>query len=390
ISRRGLTAAGLALTTVGAIGVAPTMNANAAELTIPKPAATTTGLADEPTPPPPLDGGVAQQAGTLRTRSLPGLSAQGLGATPTRKLRTPAAVYAPKGLPPLPGTPAVGQAGASLALRAKATLPAQAAPTALAAMQAAQSSVKYFYASASQQVIADGTSAWLTIGKPYLHERDSHSIGQIAVSTHDPASGSGGESKPNQVLEVGWIVSRHVNKDDKQNLDEPHLFIHYWVDGKNKCYNCAYGVPAGAVNSPGDLLPAGATKRFGIQHVGGYWWVWYDTSWVAYFPDSTWNGKFTRVELAQWYGEVAAGGSVPCSEMGNGTPPVPSTTPPGNPALIYGIKFLPANSPTTPAVDINTSYLGNSSYYSVSPRTEPENPTKYDWIRYGGKGGSCS
>jgi hypothetical protein len=379
ISRRGLTAAGLAITAVGAVGVASTLNASAAQVAKPAPVVTSSSAVDDEPLPPPLFGGATQKAGGatqkagraaqkagVAARSLSGFSVQSEGAAEEGSPQAPTPVYAPKGLPPLPGRAAAKPAKGATALRAQAeAATTSAATTSAAALAEAPSpSVNYFYSTSSQEAVTDGTTATMTIGKPSVHSRDSHSLAEIAVRSKDGQS----------AIEVGWTVSRHVNEQDKANLDEPHLFVYRWVNGKGACYNaCDFLLHSTAAKAPGDLLTAGETKKFGIQHVGNSWWIWYDKGWIGRFPDSTWGGDFTKSDLVQWWGEVAAGSSVPCSEMGDGVPA-------GDPDAA---EFQPITLINGPLVNIAS---GASAYYSIKPN-RILNSTRYNGFRYGGNGG---
>src|SRR5690242_12514739 len=54
-----------------------------------------------------------------------------------------------------------------------------------------------------------------------------------------------------------------------------------------------------------------------MQYSQGNRWIWYQSEWFGYFPGSVWNNGFTQVQLAQWFGEVSASSSAPCTDMGN-------------------------------------------------------------------------
>jgi Neprosin len=164
-------------------------------------------------------------------------------------------------------------------------------------------SVNYFYAVGSQVASSDGAYANIAIGKPLLDKGDYHTLTEISVQSADGQ----------QIVEVGWTVDRTVNGDD-----DPHLFVYHWVDRQQSCYNACGWVPYGKSATPGDTLPVNVSKRFGIQHANGAWWIAYDTDWIGYFPDSLWDGNYTRSGVQQFFGEVAASSTRPCSAMGNG------------------------------------------------------------------------
>jgi hypothetical protein len=160
----------------------------------------------------------------------------------------------------------------------------------------------YFYSVGTQIGDSDGAYGNLSIAKPKLVTGDFHTLAEIAVQSADSS----------QIVEVGWNVDRVVNGDD-----DPHLFVFHWVDGKGTCYNACGYVPYTDAK-PGDTVPYGLSKRFGIQFFGGNWWIAYDTDWIGYFPGDLWGGKYTRSGLQQFFGEVAAGSTTPCTQMGNG------------------------------------------------------------------------
>ncbi len=426
ISRRGLTAAGLALAAVAAVGVTSTLEAGAAQVGAPRlPATSVPALSDlsasDDTPPPPLPGAdkptasaaaaakvsrfSAWQADTARV-SGPRPDAARADAPPP-----PTSVDAPKGLPPLA---VAGAAKPATALRSgippttssATALSAAAPPAPLAAAPAPSPTVKYFYATgefnavAAKRAAVDGATAMMTIGKPALHSRDSHSLAEIAVQSVNE------EGKPDgrQVVEVGWTVDRQVNK---KNPTEPHLFVYRWVngdptDGKGKhCYNsseCGFVPHDSATSAPGDKLTAGETKKFGIQHFENAWWIWYDKGWIGRYPDSIWGNTFTKVDHVQWFGEVAAGGATPCSEMGKGRSARSSGA-----ARFYAINLLTNGSPNTKStptdVSVGTWPLA-LTYYDIykppppTPSTPPsppeDEPKPVNHFFYGGKGGDCS
>jgi hypothetical protein len=216
----------------------------------------------------------------------------------------------------------------------------------------APSTTAYFhYAVSTQTGDTDGTWANLTVEKPKLVDGDFHTLAELSVQSAD------GE----QIVEAGWNVDRSVNKDS-----DPHLFVYYWKDKKGQCYNaCGFTMYSKTVK-PGDTLPVGTQKRFGIQHSSGAWWVAYDSEWIGYFLDKNWDGKYTKAGAVQWFGEVAAATSgKPCTQMGNGLEAVD-----GNAARIGSISMT--NGPA-----VNVAPRVTSKYYSVLWRSETT-------FRYGG------
>ncbi|MEV6600255.1 neprosin family prolyl endopeptidase [Actinoplanes sp. NPDC051346] len=170
--------------------------------------------------------------------------------------------------------------------------------------RAATGDVFFHYAVGTQVGETDGTWANVSIARPALAQGDFHTLAEIAVQSADGR----------QIVEVGWTVDRQVNGDN-----DPHLFVYYWKNREPSCYNaCGFEVYSAASIKPGDTLPTGVQKRFGIQHSSGAWWIAYDSEWIGYFPDRLWDGAYTRGGLTQWFGEVAASTDRPCTDMGNG------------------------------------------------------------------------
>lgn len=295
ISRRGYLTAGLAVAVVGSMGVISTLNAGAEETATP-PAAVIAAAPDAATPPPELPWGerpTALKRGRAGASSA-SLAAAGADAAPSdtgKHVLKPE--YSPKGYTSTRRT-----------LRKSRTTVAPLPPSLQAEPVPAKArEVKYHYASAYQFAESDGTYANLVIGKPELAKKDYHTLTEIAVQSADGS----------QIVEVGWTVDRSVNKDE-----DPHLFVYHWVDGQETCYNKCGFVPYSQTVLPGDTLPVGVNKRFGIQFYNGSWWIAYDSEWLGYFPGDLWDGKFTRSGLIQWFGEVAASSSDPCTDMGTG------------------------------------------------------------------------
>jgi hypothetical protein len=321
-SRRGLLAAGLAVAVVGSMGTVWTLNAGAAEtpeaeapaVAVAPVDAAAPAVADaaadavapvdaEPAPVPPklLPWGAKPKkikrakAGASSTA----VAAAGAGAAPadTSGSLKPKAEYEPKGRGP------INPAGT----RMRASVVPPAPPSTVSSVMAAAAKADkpiYHYLVGTQLGETDGSWANLTIEKPRLAEGDFHTLAEISVE-------SGGETP--HAVEVGWTVDRGVNGDS-----DPHLFVYYWKDGVPICYNaCGFTMYSKTVK-PGDTLPVGESKRFGIQHSGGAWWIAYDSEWIGYFSDKNWESRFTKGSVTQWFGEVAASTLTPCTQMGNG------------------------------------------------------------------------
>lgn len=162
----------------------------------------------------------------------------------------------------------------------------------------------FTYVYGAQSVATDGASVSIQQASPTLAGGDYHSLAELAVQSADG----------NQIVEIGWTVDRGLNGDS-----QPHLFVYHWVDRQTSCYNgCGFVTTSGSIHA-GDPVAGGQTGQYKIVHANGQWQTWYDGTEVGYFPDSLWDGRYTRAGLVQAFGEVASAGSTPCTDMGNGT-----------------------------------------------------------------------
>jgi len=304
ISRRGLLAAGLAVVAVGAMGIASTMNAGAAE--------TPTSTADTAVVDPAVDPAVdsaEEPPALLPNGETPrplkkgrfGASSEALaaaGASAAADDSEDSVAFGPK-----------GKARRNGVLKTSETTVPPRPPTAKAA--AATDEVNYLYAVGKQTAVTDGVSALFSIGTPRLGAEDWHSLAEIAVQSADEQ----------QIVEVGWTVDRSTFGDS-----QAHLFVYHWVNGQETCYNCDFVPYSKASIKPGAVVTESTleipNKLFGIQRNNGAWWIAYDTEWIGSFPDKLWNGTFTQSGLVQVFGEVATSTPrPPCTSMGNGKTP---------------------------------------------------------------------
>jgi hypothetical protein len=219
------------------------------------------------------------------------------------------------------------------------------------------SSLTYLYGGAYQFAVADGSNMFMTISRPALATADSHSLGEMAASSADSLN----------YVEVGWTVDRSLFRDS-----EPHLFVFHWVNGVPTCYNGCGFVPvanAGSVTAGMTLRPGNSTPQFTIQHFQGNWWIAYNGVFFGYYPDSLWGGAYTKVGLAQWFGEVAANSATPCTDMGTGL----FASSPSSSAAV-AINFIGG-----PAANISLNTTTNPSLYSAAL-------TNSNSVHFGGPG----
>jgi hypothetical protein len=281
---------------------------------------------------------------------------------PGKHDRRLAGTYAPKGAP--------GHAtGASIKANRAAGASTATAKTLTAS---------FFYNLGSEGLSANpptGAYTMATINQPYLNSNDHHTLVEIAAESADEQ----------QVIEVGATVDRDgVNGTD---YTHPHLFVFSWVNGVPQCYNgCGFVqyTGAGAVLAGADLSSAvGSFKEFGIEYFSGVWWISYGNNWVGYFPGSHWSGvspAFTSINFYQQFGEVAAGSTTPCTDMGTGYPgdATHAHTGAGGAAAIGNTAYV--NGPTT----VNLYMRNNPStltQYTIYPL--PNNTRSF---YYGGQG----
>jgi Neprosin len=169
----------------------------------------------------------------------------------------------------------------------------------------------YFYAEAKQDfapgAFRTNLAATFTVHHPAQvvnnSKRADHSLGEMAVRA------------PNlkfTYVEAGWLQSGTKTK--------PQLFVFWWSNGNAHCYNFGCGfVRAGTGIRPGSTLSPGTHIRLSWSHHDQKWWLSVNGKTSGYYPDKLWDGKFTRAEGVQIFGEVAIRKGHPgCDDMGNG------------------------------------------------------------------------
>jgi hypothetical protein len=175
----------------------------------------------------------------------------------------------------------------------------------------ARAAYNYFYAEANQDFAAGSfrtrLAATFTVHHPGQvvnnSTRADHSLGEMAVRA------------PNlkfTYVEAGWLQSGTQTK--------PQLFVFWWRNGNGHCYNFGCGfVRAGTGIRPGSTLSPGTRIRLAWSHHDQKWWLSVNGKTSGYYPDKLWDGKFTKAEGVQIFGEVAIQkGHRGCDDMGNG------------------------------------------------------------------------
>jgi hypothetical protein len=166
-----------------------------------------------------------------------------------------------------------------------------------------------------------------------------------------------------QAVEIGYTVDRGLYGDDL-----PRLFTFYWVNGLPQCYNCGL-VQVSSTVRPGMPLAVGSVHQLMVRHFQGNWWIADNNTWIGYYPDNWWAGNYTQAGLVEWYGEVAADTSTPCSDMGNS---LLSSSP--DAARITGIGYW-----NGPAADLTVIPHSYTQAYSATVYAQNN-------MRYGGPG----
>lgn len=163
----------------------------------------------------------------------------------------------------------------------------------------------YLYVTYAQDVTSANAGAGATMlqGDPGIAAADAHTLGEIGVSSADGR----------QIVEIGWHIDPLVNNDA-----QPRLFVFHWVDGQPTCYKGCGFVQVSTTRTPGMRVVAGQSADYAIKRQGTDWWLYYQGDALGYFPGSLWPTGYPAAGRVQWFGEVAAGSSEPCSEMGNG------------------------------------------------------------------------
>lgn len=210
---------------------------------------------------------------------------------------------------PISTTPAPPAAAAiaSGAITDAAASVGQSAPPATAADKCAYYYC-YDYVYGRQRVQSDGASATYDLAKPEIDPTDSvsHSLAEMAVQSADG----------NQIVEIGWTVDRSVNGDV-----HPHLFSFFWSDYEPTCYNTCGFVSTSDTIKPGMKLPSGGRVDLAIHHVEDRWELSMNGTVFGYYPDSLWQGRYTRMGYLQVFGEVSGLKTPTCTDMGSGKRP---------------------------------------------------------------------
>jgi uncharacterized protein (TIGR03382 family) len=168
------------------------------------------------------------------------------------------------------------------------------------------SALTYHYAGVYEYVdVASGASAEWGQFQPTVPSTDFHSLGEMWVGSVDLK----------QAVEVGWIVDPIIGGDG-DSLS--HLFVFHWVDGTPTCYDGCGWEQVSQTRYPGMVVALTREPQQVIyRYFNAGWWLWYQSEWIGFFPETLWDVSFTSAALVEWYGEVA-GALQPKSQMGDG------------------------------------------------------------------------
>lgn len=219
---------------------------------------------------------------------------------------------------------------------------------------------------------------------PRLGGKDSHTLGEVAVFSADERS----------VIEFTWDVDwgLRVTSNGLFNVvvNPPHLTFDPVRNGQNICFisnwpkesafnpgpDCGFvQVPSKYASNNGELTP-GTAGKYTIQHKNSQWQIIYNDTLLGYYPDSFWNGQFTKYDHVEVWGEVASNSyTSPESGMGNGILGSDGGSAAFNNVTLTGTAFKPTLYPFTVGVP--------SSIYSYKPIVSNGTLTG---INYGGPG----
>jgi hypothetical protein len=137
------------------------------------------------------------------------------------------------------------------------------------------------------------------------------------------------------ITKCGWTVDPSISGETSGiGPHLPHLFVYYWVNGANGCYDTSCPGFQKVGSLVGSVLPVGSEQTLSIEHAKGDWDIFDGDELIGFYPGSLWSKGYTEFHTAQWFGEVAAasGATVTCTDMGNGDFP----TNPGADSIRFG------------------------------------------------------
>jgi hypothetical protein len=176
------------------------------------------------------------------------------------------------------------------------------------------SPASYFYAQAyTPDTTGDYAAGTFKVADPKVAAGDCHSLAELAVASEKTLA-----DKREDIVEVGWTVDPSLADGHDPSL--PHLFVFYWVNGKEGCYDTRCKGFEKSGDLVGSVLPSGSKPVLSIDHQKGYWDIFDGDELIGRYPDTLWSQRFTKFHLTEWFGEVAAAprATKTCTEMGDG------------------------------------------------------------------------
>ena len=152
--------------------------------------------------------------------------------------------------------------------------------------------------------------------------------------------------------------------------------MYHWVNGVPSCYNGCGWVQVSQTRFPGMLLQtedSDTDQPYAIKFIENRWWIGYQGEWIGYFPGELWEGSYTGIGLAQWFGEVCTDRALTCTDMGSGIFSDSSEA-----AQMDDMQFLHTDGTSEPA---------DAAFYATRPRFWDVTDLGGSSFRYGGPGG---
>jgi hypothetical protein len=230
----------------------------------------------------------------------------------------------------------------------------------------------YFYAAGQQQPAVpptDSISAAMNVGNPWVSAYDWHTLTEMAWQN---TSGTNN-------VELGVTRDLTTFGDTK-----PRIFAYSWINGVGQGYNTNFVNYSGRTYTVGDDLTAdvGTEQLFGISQTATAYWLSYKNTWLGYYLKTNWSGYSPSQTppnggKLQFFGEVAAGSTTPCTDMGGAPAPLATST---VGTRIASVTYTGTPTPTTENLSMFTS---NSAWYNAALIGSSTRS-----LRYGGPG-SC-
>ncbi|XP_068657658.1 protein neprosin-like [Aristolochia californica] len=233
-----------------------------------------------------------------------------------------------------------------------------------------------------------GTEANFNSWAPKLANNGQYSRAQFRLSS--------GPYDAINAIEVGWIVSVALNKDDR-----PRLFVSWTADGnvRTGCYNllCPGFVQVSSKIALGQVIEPVSAYNGAQQDVKltvfkapatGNWWVTFGESneLVGYWPKSIFTHLADVAHSIQWGGEVFNANSAdPAPQMGSGHLANEGY---GKAGYVRRVKIVDRNLNRVDAPTTASPFLDVPNCYNVVDGGNPGGDLARHFF-FGGPGGRC-